>query len=127
DPEPDVLPVSVPGGARQARFEAVYERLRPSLVRYLDRLTGDQDAAEDVAQEAFTRLLARPDLGEEAARLWVFTVATNLVRDRGRAAARRKRLLQAVPPRQPTEPAADERLEREQRIAAVRAALDQLP
>lgn len=113
-------------GAHPAHFQAMYERLRPSLLRYVDRLTGDPDAAEDVAQEAFVRLLARPDLDEEAARLWIFTVATNLVRDRGRSTSRRQRLLQAVPVRPSSGPLPDEQLERSEKIAGVRAALDQL-
>ena len=108
-------------------FDALYQRVHPSLFRYLDRLTGDADAAEDVAQEAFVRLLNRPDLGEEAARLWLFTVATNLVRDRGRASARRQRLLSAVPVTPSYAPLPDEEMERAERIQAVRAALDQLP
>jgi DNA-directed RNA polymerase specialized sigma24 family protein len=38
-------------------FDSVFEELYPSLFRYLHRLTGDGDVAEDIAQEAFVRLL----------------------------------------------------------------------
>ena len=117
--------MSAPQGARP-RFEVLYRQLLPSLLRYLERLMGDADAAEDVAQEAFLRLLGRPDLEEEAARLWLFTVATNLVRDRGRSVARRQRLLTAVPVAPSAGPAPDERVERAEEIARVRAALDTL-
>ena len=116
----------MPTSAAAADFDALYRRLYPSLFRYLDRLLGDPDAAEDMAQEAFVRLLARPDLGEEAARLWIFTVGTNLVRDRGRSAARRQRLLTAVPVAPSPFPLPDEEAERAERVARVREALDQL-
>lgn len=107
-------------------FDALYRRLQPSLFRYLERLTGDTDVAEDIAQEAFVRLLSRPDLTDEAARLWLFTVATNLVRDRGRSTARRARLLSAVPVEPPRSPTPHEELERKERVGLVRAALDTL-
>lgn len=108
-------------------FDALHERLRPSLARYVARMVGDPDAAEDIVQESFVRLLRRPDLDGEDARLWLFTVATNLVRDRGRTAARRRRLLEASPIEPPAAGSADQRLEREEKVAAVRAALDRLP
>ena len=108
-------------------FGRLYLALRPSLVTYLVRLTGDQDVAEDVAQEAFMRLLQRPELTDEGARLWLFTVATNLVRDRGRATVRRERLLAtgAAPTPSP-EPLPDAVAERAEETARVRRALDQL-
>lgn len=105
----------------------MYDRLHPQLLRYLDRLVGEPDTAEDIAQESFVRLLRRPDLRGEDARLWIFTVATNLVRDRGRAATRRQRLLSASPLEHPRESLPDEDLERAERIRSVRNALDLLP
>ncbi|HLL82211.1 MAG TPA: sigma factor, partial [Longimicrobium sp.] len=66
-----------------ADYDALFRRVYPSLFRYLHRLTGDTDAADDMAQEAFVRLLGRK-LPEDEARLWLFTVATNLFRDRTR-------------------------------------------
>lgn len=113
---------------RAERFGATYEQLQPSLIRYLQRLTGDSDVAEDVAQEAFLRLLRRGDLSGDDARLWIFTVATNLVRDHGRAVVRRQRLLatkKAPAPAAPPEP--DEEAERAEVIARVREALSHLP
>ena len=109
---------------KSGSFDAIYRAHYPSLLRYVDRLTGDRDAAEDVAQEAFVRLLRHPELTGEAARLWIFTVATNLVRDRGRMASRRRRLAESgpVPVPAPT-PRADEELERAEQVERVRAAL----
>ena len=113
--------------SRAGSFSALYRALHAPLLRYLGRLTGDADAAEDVAQEAFMRLLQRPELSEEAARLWLFTVATNLVRDRGRAASRHSRLLATSPVPIPTrEPLPDETTERADEVARVRRALARL-
>jgi RNA polymerase sigma-70 factor, ECF subfamily len=119
-------PTDQHGGA-EGGFEALYHTLYPSLWRYINRLTGDPDVADDVTQDAFVRLLARPELGADAARLWIFTVATNLVRDRARMRSRRTRLLTATPIAPVPEPLADHRLEREERVDAVRRALGEIP
>jgi RNA polymerase sigma-70 factor, ECF subfamily len=113
-------------GRAEAEFQALYERLHPPLWRYVHRMVGDGDIADDVVQEAFVRLLGRSDLEADAARLWVFTVATNLVRDRGRTVSRRARLLSAVPTAAPAEPPADDSLERKERVESVRRALAEL-
>jgi RNA polymerase sigma-70 factor, ECF subfamily len=119
-------PLSATNTAAAVEFDAIYRRLHPSLFRYLERLTGDTDVAEDIAQESFVRLLSRPDLSGEGVRLWLFTVATNLVRDRGRSTARRARLLEAVPVEPGRFPTPEEELERGERVRSVRAALAQL-
>jgi RNA polymerase sigma-70 factor, ECF subfamily len=106
-------------------FEATFQRVYPQLFRYLHRLTGSEDLAEDVAQESFVRLLSRP-MPEEDARRWLFRVATNLVRDAGRAARTRERLAPGVPGISSVGPLPDEELERAETIRTVRAALDAL-
>ncbi len=113
------------GGRGDAEYEAAYKRLQPSLYRYLLRLTGDPDLAEDLAQESFVRLLDH-DLPEAEIRPWIFAVATNLVRDSARTRERRRRLLQEKGERGINAPAADEWVERSERIESVRAALDKL-
>lgn len=110
-----------------ASFGELYERLQPSLLRYLERLTGDDDTAQDIAQEAFLRLFRRRELDGDDARLWIFTVATNLVRDHGRAVVRRHRLLTARPVLPGAPPAPDVETERHERVAGVREALRKLP
>ncbi|MQA91796.1 MAG: sigma-70 family RNA polymerase sigma factor [Gemmatimonas sp.] len=123
----DGASLSAQASPTEGEFDALYERLKPSLWRYVHRLVGDPDVSDDVVQEAFVRLLKKPNLSENAARLWLFTVATNLVRDRGRTTARRRRLLTAVPVEGPSPNLADRQLEREEQVRAVRVALERLP
>lgn len=106
-------------------FDETFEGLYPALIRYLQRLTGDADVAHDIAQEAFMRLL-KQRLPEQEVRPWIFTVATNLVRDAARASARRRRLLKGAysPPQTSSRP--DDNLERTERITAVRELLDRM-
>jgi RNA polymerase sigma-70 factor (ECF subfamily) len=107
-------------------FDGAFANHHPALFRYLYRLTGDADTAADIAQESFVRLLDHP-VPEDKIRSWLFTVATNLVRDRARMRERRRRLLlvRGKPsPQSPVRP--DEELERDERIESVRQALDQL-
>jgi RNA polymerase sigma-70 factor (ECF subfamily) len=106
-------------------FDDLFERLYPSLYRYLHRLTGDPDVAEDIAQEAFVRLLRQP-LPEAEIRPWLFTVAMNLVRDRARKNERRQRLLSGAPTMVSMEPRPDDRVEQIEDIEAVRTALEKL-
>jgi RNA polymerase sigma-70 factor, ECF subfamily len=79
----------------------LYDEHHAALYRYLVRLTGDPDAAADALQESFVRLLARPPR-DERLRAWLFTVATNIVRETANARTRRTRLLDRFHARVPT-------------------------
>jgi RNA polymerase sigma-70 factor, ECF subfamily len=105
-------------------YDRVFRTLYPALFRYIHRMTGDADAAEDAAQEAFMRLTEQ-SLPESEARPWLFTVATNLVRDRARKASRHRRLEPHVPEAQRPLPP-DISVERKERIRMVREVLGQL-
>ena len=107
-------------------FEALFQRMYPSLFRYAYRLTGDTDAADDAAQESFVRMLDR-GISAEGADAWLFTVVTNLVRQGGNKAARQKGLLAKFPVTPAATVLPDEAAERGERIAAVQAALKRLP
>lgn len=107
-------------------FELQFQKLYPSLFRYLHRLTGDADVAEDIAQEAFVRLIRQP-LPEDEVRPWLFTVAMNLVRDHARKTERRQRLLTSAPVLVNPTTLPDDDVERSERVAKVRASLDRLP
>lgn len=115
---------------RTVDFEAAYKSHWTPLFRYVDRMVGDNDLAADVVQEAFVRLLDQA-LPDEEVRRWLFTVATNLVRDDARMRARRRRLLsqryeQADLAHDPAEQP-DQSVLRTERVAAVRAALAEMP
>jgi RNA polymerase sigma-70 factor (ECF subfamily) len=107
-------------------FQAVYRELYPSLSRYVHRYTGDTDAAADIVQDAFLRLLEH-DLPRDEARPWIFVVATNLARDGVRKRERRRRLLVANREPRFTASSPHEDLETAERVAAVRRALQRLP
>ncbi|HVX97842.1 MAG TPA: RNA polymerase sigma factor [Polyangia bacterium] len=69
-----------------AAFTAVYDRHAPTMFRFLVRLCGRRDLAEDLFQELWMRVARhgrrlRPDtrLGP-----WLYTVARNLVRSHAR-------------------------------------------
>lgn len=66
----------------------------PSLFRYLARLTGDAELAQDIAQETFVRLYQRGSFPDDV-RGWLGAVATNLARDEMRTSRRRAALLEA--------------------------------
>lgn len=109
-------------------FDATFDAQYPSLVRYCHRLTGDQDAAEDTAQEAMVRLFEHEVEGPEpAVRAWLFKTATHLIRDRYRVDENRKRLLQENPvtPEAPDGP--ERHLDRMEDRSRARAALDRIP
>jgi len=109
-------------------FDDTFDECYAPLVRYCNRLTGDGDVAEDIAQEAMVRLYShRVEGPPEGLRAWLFRTATHLVRDRYRVRDNRRRLLQEKPPA-PEPPETPERLlERAEERARARRALDTLP
>jgi len=99
----------------------LFTQYHESLVRMLYRRTGDRERAEEIAQEVFTRATVAPPRNP---RPWLFAVALNLVREEGRTAVRRGRLLELYRDDAPrTAPAPDEEFDRGERVAQVRAAL----
>jgi RNA polymerase sigma-70 factor (ECF subfamily) len=108
-------------------FDAFFDEVFPSLFRYCVRLTGDADTAEDVAQEAFVRFVRDEPKGpHKALRVWVFKVATHLVRDRYRVSENRRRLLERNPVSPSPMPDPEVELHRGEAVAEVRKALDEL-
>ena len=72
-------------------FRGFYDRTARMLWVYLERLTGDRHAADDLLQESYYRLLAASVAfeGEAHRRHYLFRIATNLARDRFRRRRRR--------------------------------------
>lgn len=72
-------------------LERMFREYHAPVVRYLTRRLGDRDLAEELAQETFLRALRHGPVAKE--RAWLFTVATNLVRDEARRSARERQRL----------------------------------
>jgi len=71
-----------------AEFRRLYDAFAPELGRYLTRLCGDADTAQDLLQETFVKAYralprTRPDL---APRPWLYKIATNTARSAARLA-----------------------------------------
>jgi RNA polymerase sigma-70 factor (ECF subfamily) len=68
------------------RFEDVYAGNRAAILRYLERMTGDPDLAEDLAQETFARVARGLDQfrGESKLTTWLYRIATNAFLDHRR-------------------------------------------
>ena len=77
-------------------FRAFYDRTARALWAYLARITGDRQAADDLLQECYYRLLRARAAHEDEAhrRNYLFRIATNLVRDGYR---RRKTAPELIP------------------------------
>lgn len=109
-----------------ADWAEVYRTTFTDLVRYLYRKVWDAERAEDLAQEAFVRVL---DHEPDNPRAWLFRVASNLARDEARTVIRRKRHLTLI--KAEVEGAVDapdpiEALDRQRKEDAARQALDEL-
>jgi len=81
---------SAESGERDLRFRACYEADYRALRRYIARLSGHPEEADDLTQEAFVRLWRRLQQEDVAdLRPFLYRIATNLVinRHRGRVRA----------------------------------------
>lgn len=67
------------------------ELYSPRVFGLLHRLTADRDAAEDLLQETFLRVVRTIGRYEHVGKFepWLFRIAANLARDRGRQRGRR--------------------------------------
>jgi RNA polymerase sigma-70 factor (ECF subfamily) len=116
-----------------AAFEELYGRYRGPLYRYLLRQCGNPDAAQDLYQETWARIIrARADYrptGKFAA--WLFQVARSALADRARQARRRPgdTWYESVDDRQLADdrpgPESDRALD--EAAARLRVALEELP
>lgn len=72
--------------AREATFEQFFHAHEGAILGYLWRITGDEQASHDIAQEAFLRAWQRFEQVSryEQPRAWLFRVATNLANNHRR-------------------------------------------
>lgn len=80
-----------------ATFPVLLERYWDPLSRYAERMLGDADAADDIVQEAFTRLWERRERWTPTGsiRSYVYRLVRNLVIDDVRSRQRRLKLLRS--------------------------------
>jgi len=71
-------------------FDILVDRYKVRLYNYLLRLLRNEDEAEEIAQETFVKAFIHADKYKTIARFstWLYTIATNLVRNRLRAKKR---------------------------------------
>jgi RNA polymerase sigma-70 factor (ECF subfamily) len=76
-------------------FDVLVERYKVRLFNYLLRLTGNRDEAEEIAQEAFVKAYIHAEKYKTIAKFstWLYTIATNLVRNRVRSRSRAPQLV----------------------------------
>ena len=72
------------------KFEEAFVAFSPQLHSYLLRIAGNAQDAEDIAHDAYLKALKNLDnfLGKSSIKTWIFTIATNLLRDHQRARKR---------------------------------------
>jgi len=89
-------------------FATVFDVIGPRLLRYLRRLSGNDDRARDLLQEALLRLhQARGAFREGSAVLpWSYTIARNVFLDSQRTRKRARTTFVAADPEQLDEPSA---------------------
>ncbi|MFL5263802.1 MAG: RNA polymerase sigma factor [Anaeromyxobacteraceae bacterium] len=75
-----------------AAFEALLDRHRAGVYRFLARFVGDRARAEDLSQECWMRVVAAAPRWRERGRFkaWLYGVARNLATDEARRAVHRR-------------------------------------
>jgi RNA polymerase sigma-70 factor (ECF subfamily) len=112
------------------RFESLVELHSTEIVVFLWRMTGDMKDAEDCLQETFLRAFrAYPRLGsKDNYRAWIYKIASNVART---FLKRRRRFLDQTvdvdPAMVQANPGALEDFDKRSRLAAVAAAVNDLP
>lgn len=118
-PAPEDAPrvVGMSGAAVDA-FRELYLREFPALARYAARLVDGPDLANELTQDAFTRLFARWRRVDDPS-AYVFLILTNLIRDHWRRRDRERSTLRWLRLSRPPQPSSRE--------AAVMEAVESLP
>ena len=122
-----------------AALNDLMERHATPVFHFLCRMVGNEDDANDLAQETFVRVFKSRDSyrAEQRFSTWLFTIAANLARDHFRWRSRRPNLsLDAENPETEqtlgstlpaNSPAPNEAASASERAGAVRAAVKNLP
>ncbi len=104
-------------------LESLYRTAGPALQAYLSRHVGRRGDAEDLLQECFVIAARQSDSISvaDSPRAWLFGIARNLVREHHRRQARTTTATLVAEPAAMSPPSGDERVD------AMRAAIDRLP
>ena len=127
--DPAVVVVAID---RRAALANAFEDYHAELLSFLRRACRDDEAAEDLAQEAFLRLAREVDAGRtpEHIRAWLYRVGSNLVISRARRAGTVVDWLRRHGPAAVADdrsPSPEEGLLRRERHSELEALLDTLP
>jgi RNA polymerase sigma-70 factor, ECF subfamily len=76
-----------PATMTESEFQRIYAATSGPILGYLAAVTGRREAADDLLQETYCRLLAQGKAGmnAEETRRYLFRIASNLLRDRWRS------------------------------------------
>lgn len=76
-------------------FDILVDRFKLRLFNYLFRMVGDRDEAEEITQETFVKAYIHADKYKTIAKFstWLYTIGTNLVRNRIRSKKRAPQFL----------------------------------
>ena len=114
-----------------AAFGTLFDLYGPAIYRYCFRRTADQALAEDLMSVVFLEAWRRHrDVSPTKVLSWLYGVATNVLRNQGRAARRYRDALRRVPPADRENDFADDlaaRLDAELRMREVLALVRTLP
>jgi len=112
-------------------FDALYERWRKPVYRYLYHAVGDRALADDLYQDVWTRIIdGRTKFRRgNGFKRWAFRIAHNRLVDHWRALGRQPGFESDALETQPDDEhrAPDQRLEQEHKAERLRSALMQLP
>ena len=112
-------------------FEALYRKYLKKVYTYVFYRVGKAEDAEDITESVFLHALVHLDRYQDRGipfSAWLLRIAHNLVANWHRSGGRRRMVdLEGVEPLHDPAPSPEERLEREEEIEALRAALRELP
>jgi RNA polymerase sigma-70 factor (ECF subfamily) len=116
--------------ARPPSFDDVYERLFPIIYHVAYRITGSREIAEDLCQEAFIKLMERPNLlpDLDQSKYWLLRVVRNLSLNSEKKRRRERAAVGKLTQLWPTVAESGEKLVLQSELrSSVQAALDSLP
>src|SRR5689334_9567984 len=111
------------------RLEMLFDRHQPSLVRYFIYLTGNRTVSEDLAQDAFFRILKYRHTYQPGAnfRAWLYQIGRNVYADHTGKNKAEVPMPEETPELRAGDTPADRELQRKQEAVLVRKALASLP